>query len=138
MEELKKLNLLPEQTAPPPSVSSTVEQWEELLALLGRQDPLLAAQTNMLNALLTTMQTVSIQAEKQTKELLNIRQQLQQAGKQKERRRLRLPRIRLPELPTATLKGATLTLMAWAVLGILLYASATLWSVVRPLLQPLP
>ncbi len=130
MEELKKRNLPPEQTAPRP----TEEQWAELLTALNSQNRLLAAQSDMLNALLATMQTISTQAEKQAKELLNIRQQLEQAGKQNERRRLRLPKIHLPELPTVTLKGAALTLMVLVVSGILWYALATLWNVVKPLL----
>jgi len=93
------------------------------------------AQFNTLNALLITTQTVSTQAEKQTKELLNIRQQLEQVGRKNERQRLRLPRIHLPELPTVTLKGVALTLMALVVLGILLYASVTVWNnLMKPLL----
>ena len=139
MEELKKLNLPPEQIALPTSVPCpTAEQWEELLGVLNNQYRLLAAQSNAMNALLAMMQTVSAQESKQTKELLNICQQLEPAGSKKERRRLRLPRIHLPELPTVTLKGAAFTLMVLAVSGILLYALATLWNVVRPLLQPLP
>ncbi len=135
-EELKRRNL---PTEPPPlATCPTEEQWEELLGVLNSQYRLLAAQSNVLNALLTMMQTVSAQESKQTKELLNICQQLEQAGSKKERRRLRLPRIRLPELPTVTRKGAALTLMVLAVSGILLYALATLWNVVRPLFQPLP
>lgn len=139
MEELKKLNLPLEQTMPStPAPCPTEEQWEELLALLDRQNRLLAAQSNMLNALLTTMQTVYTQAEKQTKELLNIRQQLEQVGRKSERKHLRLPRLHLSELPRPTLKGAALTLMVLVVSGILLYTSVTLWSVIRPLFQPLP
>lgn len=73
-----------------------------------------------------------------TRQLSRIQASIEQAGRQNERQRLRLPRIHLPELPTVTLKGAALTLMVLVVSGILLYASVTLWSVIRPLLQPLP
>lgn len=128
-EELKRRNLPAEP--PSPATCPTPEQWTELLTLL-------EIQNDTMKSLLSTVQTMAAQSENQTKELLNIRQQLEQAGSKKERRRLRLPRPRLPALPTVTFKGAALTLMALAVLVILLYALATLWNVVRPLLQPLP
>ncbi len=48
---------------------------------------------------------------------------------------MHLPRIHLPELSTATLKGVALTLMALVVSGILLYASVTVWNnLLKPLL----
>ncbi len=136
-EELKRRNLPTE----PPSLAAcpTAEQWEELLGVLNSQYRLLTAQSNALNALLTMIQTVSAQESKQTKELLNICQQLEQAGSKKERRRLRLPRIRLPKLPTVTRKGAAFTLMLLVVSGILLYASVTAWNnLLKPLLALLP
>ncbi len=71
-----------------------------------------------------------------TKQLSRIQASIEQAGKQNERQRLRLPRLHLPELPAVTLKGADLTLMALVVSGILLYASVTVWNnLLKPLLQ---
>ncbi len=141
MEELKKRNLPPEQTAPlTPAPCPTEEQWEELLGRLSALYRVTAAQNRLLEQILSTpiIYATKEQATEMTRQLSRIQASIEQVGKQKERRRLRLPRIHLPELSTVTLKGVALTLMALVVSGILLYALATLWSVVKPLLQPLP
>ncbi len=141
MEELKKLNLPPEQTAPStPAPCPTEEQWEELLGRLNALYRATAAQNHLLEQILSTpiIYATKEQAAEMTRQLSRIQASIEQVGRQNEQRRLRLPRIHLPELPTVTLKGAALTLMVLVVSGILLYALATLWSVVKPLLQPLP
>ncbi len=138
MEELKKLNLPPEQTAPlTQAPCPTEEQWEELLGRLNALYRVTAAQNRLLEQILSTpiIYAAKEQAAEMTRQLSRIQASIEQAGKQKERRRLRLPRIHLPELPTITLKGAALTLMVLAVLGILLYASVTVWNnLLKPLL----
>ena len=141
MEELKKLNLPSEQTAPPMPVSCpTEEQWAELLSKLNALYRATAAQNHLLKQILSTpiIYATKEQTAEMTRQLSRIQASIEQAGRKKERRRLRLPRIRLPELPTVTLKGVAFTLMVLAVSGILLYALATLWNAVRPLFQPLP
>ncbi len=140
MEELKKLNPPPAPTVPPaPVPCPTAEQWEELLTVLNSQYRLLAVQNHLLEQMLSKLMVYATkeQAAEMTRQLSMIQASIEQAGRQNERRRLRLPRLHLPELSTAILKGAALTLMALAAFGILLFASATLWSVIRPLLQPL-
>ncbi len=63
-----------------------------------------------------------------TRQLSRIQASIEQVGRQNERPRLQLPRIHLPKLPTVTLKGTALTLMALVALGILLFASVTVWN----------
>ncbi len=126
MEELKKLNMPTEQ----PTVCPTAEQWAELLALLDAQRRLLVAQGSTMKSLLSTMQTMATQSEKQTKELLDIHWQLQQAGKKKGWR-LSLPKPHLPTPSPAWL---------WAIpilVGLLAiwYGWVTVWSAISPLLQ---
>ncbi len=136
MEELKKLNLPPEQTTPCP----TKEQWAALLAQLNALYRVTEAQNRLLEQMLSKpiIYATKEQAAEMTRQLSRIQTSIEQVGRQNERWRFRLPRIHLPELSTVTLKGVALTLMALVVLGILLYALATLWNVVKPLLQPLP
>lgn len=129
MEELKKRNM----PAEPPAACPTVEQWAELLALLDAQQRLMVAQGNTMKFLLSTVQTMAAQSERQAKELLDIRQRLQQAGSKKERR-LSLPRLCLPTPSLAWLWAIPVL----AALAILWYALATLWSGISPLFQLLP
>ncbi len=138
MEELKKLNLPPEQTAPlTPEPCPTEEQWAELLSKLNALYRATAAQNHLLEQILSTpiIYATKEQAAEMTKQLSRIQARIEQVGRQNERWRLRLPRIHLPELPTVTLKGAALTLMVLVVLVILLYASVTVWNnLLKPLL----
>lgn len=106
-EELKKRNQPQEVTTPPPSCP-TEEQWEELLDIQEATYRRLAAQADTMKAVQSTMQAIKSQAEAQTKELLTIRQQLEQAGKKKERR-LSLPRISLPRPSWAWLWAIPIT-----------------------------
>ncbi len=138
MEELKKRNLPPEQAAPPtPAPCPTVEQWEELLGWLNALYRVTVAQNHLLERMLSTpiIYATKEQAAEMTRQLSRIQASIEQVGRQNEQRRLRLPRIHLPEPPTATLKGVALTLMALVVLGILLFASVTVWNnLLKPLL----
>ncbi len=142
-EELKRRNL---PTEPPALVTCpTPEQWTELVGILAsvyqvtaRQHNLILEQSKTLENMSSALYALAKQMEKPIQDLSTIRWEVEQAGSKKERKHLRLPRLHLPELPTVTLKGAALTLMVLVVSGILLYALATLWSVVRPLLQLLP
>lgn len=138
MEELKKRNLPPEQTAPPtPVPCPTEEQWEELLARLNALYRVMAAQNHLLEQMLSkpSIYATKEQAAEITRQLSRIQASIEQVGRQNEQRRFRLPRIHLPELPRPTLKGAALTLMVLVVSGILLYASVTVWNnLLKPLL----
>ena len=129
-EELKKRNQPQEVTTPPPSCP-TEEQWRSLMRLLTAQHRLLETQINTMEAMWSTMQAMRSQTEVQTKELLTIRQQLEQAGKKKERR-LSLPRIHLPHPSWAWLWAIPITvglLTIW-------YALGELWNnLVIPFLQ---
>ncbi len=139
MEELKKLNPPPEPPAPlAPVPCPTVEQWEELLTTLNNQHRLLAVQNRLLEQMLSTPIACATkeQAAEMMKQLSMIQESIEQAGRKNERRRLRLPRLHLPEVSWPTLQGAILTLMALVALGILLFASATIWNnLLKPFLQ---
>ena len=101
------------------------------MRLLNAQHRLLETQSNTMEAMWSTMQTLRSQTEAQTKELLTIRQQLEQAGRKKERR-LSLPKIHLPRPSWAWLWAIPVTvglLTIW-------YASDALWNnLVVPLSQ---
>ena len=129
-EELKKRNQPQEITTPPPSCP-TEEQWRYLMRLLNAQHRLLETQNNTMEAMWSTMQAMSSQAEAQTKELLTIHQQMEQAGRKKERR-LSLPKIHLPHPSWAWLWAIPITvglLTIW-------YTSGALWNnLVIPFLQ---
>ncbi len=135
IEELKKRNLPPEQTVSRP----TEEQWAALLAQLNALYRMTAAQNRLLEQLLTKpiIYATKEQAAEMTRQLSRIQASIEQVGRQIERQRLQLPKLHLPELPTSTLKGATLTLMALAASWILLYASATIWNNLLKLLLAL-
>ena len=143
-EELKRRNL----PAEPPSLATcpTPEQWTELVDVLAdlyqviaQQHNLILEQSKTLENMSSVLYALAKQLEKPIQDLSTIRWEVEQAGSKKERRRLPLPRIHLPELPTVTLKEAALTLMALAVLGILLYALVTVWNnLLKPLLALLP
>lgn len=139
MEELKKLNPPPEPSAPlAPVPCPTAEQWEELLIRLNALYHVTAAQNHLLEQMLSKpiIYATKEQAAEMMRLLSMIQASIEQAGKQKERRHLRLPRLHLPEVSWSTLQGAALTLMALAAFGILLFASATLWNnLLKPLLK---
>ncbi len=124
IDELKKRNQPQEpQMMPPAPACPTQEQWTELLTLLD-------AQRRLLVAMGSTMGTMTAQAETLVKEVAEIRQQLQQAGKKKEWW-LSLPKIPLPTPSLAWL---------WAIpilVGLLAiwYGWVTVWSAISPLLQ---
>lgn len=124
MDELKKRNQPPAPQMMPPACP-TQEQWAHLLNILN-------AQYRLLEAMGSTMGTMTAQAEKLTKEVAELRQQLQQAGKKKERR-LSLPKIHLPTPSLAWLWIIPILVGLYALWPLW----ATLWSVVKPLLQPL-
>ena len=93
------------------------------MRLLNAQHRLLETQSNTMEAMWSSMQAMRSQTEAQTKELLTIRQQLEQVGRKKERR-LSLPRIRLPRPSWAWLWAIPVTvglLTIW-------YASGALWN----------
>lgn len=129
IEELKERNS-------PLEWHPTVEEWDDLLAILSALYRLTASQSDTLRSSLTTIQAVHTQAEALTKEAAAIRQLLErqeQAGKKKELR-LSLPKIHLPTPSLAWL---------WIIpILVALYALWPLWAMlwigVRLLLQQFP
>lgn len=127
IDELKKRNQPQEpQMIPPAPACPTQEQWAQMVSILN-------AQHRLLKDINSTLATTATQAEKLTKEMAELRQQLQPAGKKKGWR-LSLPKMHLPKPRLAWL---------WAIpILVALYALwplwAVLWSVVRLLLQPSP
>ncbi len=104
--------------------------------VIARQHNLILEQSKALEDISSALYVLAKQMEKTIQDLSTIRWEIEQAGRKKERRRLRLPRLHLPELPRPTLKGAVLTLMALVVLGVLLYDSVIIWNkVLKPFLQ---
>lgn len=126
MDELKKLNLPQEpQMTPPAPACPTQEQWAHLLSIL-------TAQYRLLEAMGSTMGTMTAQAEKLVKEVSELRQPLQQAGRKKGWR-LSLPKIYLPTLSPAWLWAIPILVALLAIW----YGWVTVWSAISPLLQPL-
>lgn len=127
IDELKQRNQPQEpQVIPPTLLCPTPEQWVQLLSILN-------AQYRLLKTMSSTLATTATQAEKLTKEVAELRQQLQPAGK-KNGWRPSLPKIHLPKPRLAWLWIIPILVGLYALWPLW----AVLWSVVSPLLQPLP
>ena len=128
IEELKERNL-------PPEVDPSAEEWDNLLAILSALYRLTAAWTDTAESIPSTLQAMSTQTEKLTREAAAIRQLLErreQAGKKNERRRLRLPRVTLPRPSLAWLWAIPISLG----LLVLWFSGAAVWNnLLRPFLQ---
>lgn len=125
IDELKKRNQPQELTQPVPACP-TQEQWVQMVSILNAQYRLLKTMSSALAATTT-------QAEKLTKEVAELRQQLQQAGRKKGWRPS-LPKLHLPKPKLAWLWAIPILVGLYALWPLW----AVLWSVVRPLLQPSP
>lgn len=127
ISELKKRNQPQEpQMMPPAPACPTQEQWVQLLSIL-------TAQHRLLEGMSSTLGTTATQAEKLTKEVTELRQQLQQAGK-KNGWRPSLPKLNLPRPSLAWLWAIPILVGLYALWPLW----AVLWSVVSPLLQSHP
>lgn len=129
VEELKGRNL-------PPERHPSAEEWDNLLAILSALYRLTAAQTDgMTKPGCPAMEELRTQTDVLVKEAAAIRQLLErreQAGRKKERRRLRLPQVTLPRPSLVWL---------WAIpvsLGLLVlwFSGAAIWNnLLKPFLQ---
>ena len=138
LEELKQLNrpkTMPPQPAPMPPAHPP--QWEqaELLARLERLEAGVSAQEALLRALTRQAGQLPSQAQLEVlaRDVAQIRETLQQAGK-KRGRRFSLPRLRLPYIPwSSLLVGMTALALTGLVSWVLWSSLGTLWNVVRTL-----
>lgn len=129
IEELKERNS-------PLEWHPTVEEWDDLLAILSALYRLTASQSDTLKNSLAAIRAVHTQAEALTKEATAIRQlleQREQAGKKKERWPS-LPKIHMPKPSLAWLWAIPILVGLYALWPLW----AMLWSVVSALLQPRP
>ena len=128
IEELKERNL-------PPEHYPTAEEWDNLLAILSALYRLTAEQTDALKRGCSTLGRIISQAEELTKEAKAIRQlleQREQAGRKKERPRLRLPHISLPRPKPAWLWAIPISVSLLTIW----YSGAAIWNnLLKPLSQ---
>lgn len=129
VEELKERNL-------PHDRHPSVEEWNDLLAILGALYRLTAAQADgITKPRCPVMKELWTQTEVLVKEAAAIRQLLErreQAGRKKERRRLRLPQVTLPRPNLGWLWAVPISLG----LLVLWFSGAAVWNnQLRPFLQ---
>ena len=135
-EELKRLNQ-PSKAAPPPMVLLREADWEELLdrldgleASVGAQEALLRALTRQVGLLPTQEQIEAL-----ARDVAQMREALQQAGKKKERR-FSLPKLCLPYIPWSRLfLGLAALLLTGAALWVLWSSWEKIWNIFRPIFQ---
>ena len=127
-EELKRLNQ-PSKAAPPPMVLLREADWEELLDRLDGLEASVGAQEALLRAL-TREQTEAL-----ARDVAQMREALQQAGKKKERR-FSLPKLCLPYIPWSRLfLGLAALLLTGAALWVLWSSWEQIWNICRPIFQ---
>ena len=155
-EELKRLNQLSTtlvRTTPPDA--PTRQDWENLLAVVsalyrlestnsGRLERLEASvgpQEALLRALSRQMGQLPTQAQLEAlaRDVAQMRAELQQAGKKRERHfslpRLRLPKLRLPDISwSSLLLGLTALALIGGVLWVVWFSWEKLWSAAQTLL----
>ena len=120
----------------PPEVHPSAEEWDNLLAILSGLYRLTAAQADgITKPRCPAMEEPRTQTEVLVKEVAAIRQLLErreQAGKKKEQRRSRLPRVTLPRPSLAWLWAIPISLG----LLVLWFSGAAVWNnLLRPFLQ---
>ena len=138
MEELKRRNA-PQSMIPQNCPSK--EEWQELLHRLDELERHTAAHTALLREASSQREPYPTQAQMEAlaRDVAEIRAILRQAGKRNEKRfslpGIRLPRLRLPDIPWSSL---LLGLAALALTGLVLWvvwsSLDTLWSAARGLL----
>ena len=138
-EELKRLKRLnqPSKAAPPPMVLLPAADWNLLLNQLERLEASVGAQEALLRAL--SQQVGQLPTREQTealaRDVAQIREALQQAGKKKERR-FSLPKLRLPYIPWSRLfLGLAALLLTGAALWVLWSSWEKIWNIFRPIFQ---
>ena len=156
VEELKRLNqpAAPSVPATPPD-DPTRQDWENLLAAvsalcrlestnsgrLERLEASAAAQEALLRALSRQMGQLPTQAQLEAlaRDVAQMRAELQQAGKKRERHfslpRLRLPKLRLPDISwSSLLLGLTALALTGGVLWAVWFSWEKLWNMMHTLL----
>ena len=129
-----------EQT-PPPEVHPTKVEWEDLqssLCTLGHQTERQTGYLKKVNELLAQLPTRT-QMEELLKAVKHLEQMSEQAGKRNEKRfslpGIRLPRLRLPDIPwTSLLLGLAALALTGLVLWVVWSSLDMLWSTARDLL----
>ena len=137
MEELKRLNhpqgstMRQEPTIPAqPELHPTQAEWAELISTLASMERRVAAQAALVRELSQRPRTYPTQEQiaALARDVAAVREMLQQAGKQKERR-ISLPRLQLhiPRLSPAWLLIPLILLVLWA----MWHSWDTLWNGLR-------
>ena len=135
-EELKRLNQS-SKAAPPPMVLLTAADWNMLLTRLERLEASVAAQEALLQALSQQARQLPTQGQTEAlaRDVAQMREALQQAGKKKERR-FSLPKLRLPYIPWSRLfLGLAALLLTGAALWVLWSSWEKIWNIFRPIFQ---
>ena len=131
-EELKRLNQS-SKAAPPPMVLLREADWK---ALLDRLEARAAAQETLLRALSQQAGQCPTQAQMEalTRDVAQMRAELQQAGKKRERH-FSLPKPHLPYIPwSSLLLGLMSLLLIGGVLWAVWFSWEKLWSAAQTLL----
>ena len=136
-EELKRLNQ-PSKVSPSPMVLLPEADWTELLNHLEHLETSVGAQGTLLRALSRQVgqcPTCREQTEALARDVAQIREALQQAGKKKERR-FSLPKLRLPYIPWSRLfLGLAALLLTGAALWVVWSSWEKIWNIFRPIFQ---
>ena len=135
-EELKRLNQ-PSEVSPSPMVLLPEADWTELLNHLEHLETSVGAQGTLLRALSRQVGQCPTreQTEALARDVAQIREALQQAGKKKERR-FSLPKLRLPYIPWSRLfLGLAALLLTGAALWVLWSSWEKIWNIFRPIFQ---
>ena len=135
-EDLKRLNQ-PSKAAPPPMVLLPEADWTELLNHLEHLETSVGAQGTLLRALSRQVGQCPTreQTEALARDVAQIREALQQAGKKKERR-FSLPKLCLPYIPWSRLfLGLAALLLTGAALWVLWSSWEKIWNIFRPIFQ---
>ena len=156
VEELKRLNQPPAPSVPAtPPDAPTRQDWDDLLAALTalyqlenttsnrleRLEASVGPQEALLRALSRQVGQLSTQAQLEAlaRDVAQIRAELKQAGKKRERRfslpRIRLPKLHLPYISwSRLLLGLTALSLTGGVLWVVWFSWEKLWSATQTLL----
>ena len=135
-EELKRLNH-PSKVSPSPMVLLREADWNMLLTRLDSLEASVAAQEALLRALSQQVgqRPTREQTEALARDVAQMREALQQAGKKKERR-FSLPKLCLPYIPWSRLfLGLAALLLTGAALWVLWSSWEKIWNIFRPIFQ---
>lgn len=130
-----------QEQMPPPEMHPTKAEWEDLLSdlcTLGYHAERQTAYLKKASELLAQLPTRT-QMEELLKAVKHLERMSEQAGKRNEKRfslpGIRLPRLRLPDIPwTSLLLGLAALALTGLVLWVVWSSLATLWSAARGLL----